>query len=60
MVMTAHIQYPQVETGTYTSIADGNAITIPATMSRTILTADILRGEMGYEGGLIVSDARWI
>ena len=55
MVMTAHIQYPQVETGTCTSIADGSAITIPATMSRTILT-DILRGEMGYEG-LIVSDA---
>ena len=55
MVMTAHIQYPQVETGTYTSIANGEEITIPTTMSRTILT-DILRGEMGYEG-LIVSDA---
>ena len=55
MVMTAHIQYPQIETQTYTSVKDGRQVYIPATMSRTILT-DILRGELGFEG-VIVSDA---
>ena len=55
MVMTAHIQYPQVETETYTSTSSGEKVYLPATMSRTILT-DILRGELGFEG-VIVSDA---
>lgn len=55
MVMTAHIQFPQVETQTYTSVSSGEEIYIPATTSKTILT-DILRGELGYEG-VIVSDA---
>ena len=55
MVMTAHIVYPQVETGTYTSKKTGEEIGLPATLSKTILT-DILRGDMGFEG-LIVSDA---
>lgn len=55
MVMTAHIVYPQVEKGTYTSIETGEIIGLPATLSRTILT-DILRGDMGFSG-LIVSDA---
>ena len=55
MVMTAHIQYPQVEKQTYTSITSGEEVYIPATMSRTILT-DLLRGELGFEG-VIVSDA---
>lgn len=55
MVMTAHIQYPQVETQTYVSVSTGEEIYIPATMSKTILT-DILRGELGFEG-VIVSDA---
>ncbi|MBR6155994.1 MAG: glycoside hydrolase family 3 protein [Lachnospiraceae bacterium] len=55
MVMTAHIQYPQIETGTYTSISTGEQIYLPATMSKTILT-DILRGQMGFEG-VIMSDA---
>lgn len=55
MVMTAHIQFPQVEQGTYVSAATGEEIFIPATMSKTILT-DILRGELGFEG-VIVSDA---
>ena len=54
MVMTAHIQFPQVETQTYTSVSTGEEIYIPATTSKTILT-DILRGELGYEG-VIVSD----
>ncbi|MBO7663341.1 MAG: hypothetical protein J6U01_08210, partial [Clostridia bacterium] len=55
MVMTAHIQYPQIEKETYTSISTGEQVYLPATMSRTILT-DILRGDMGFKG-LIVADA---
>ena len=55
MVMTAHIQYPQVETHTYTSITTGEEVYIPATMSKTIMT-DLLRNELGFEG-VIVSDA---
>ena len=55
MIMTAHIQYPEIETGTYTSVSTGEEIRLPATMSRTILT-DILRGDMGF-AGVVVSDA---
>ena len=55
MVMTAHIQYPQIEKETYTSISTGEQIYLPATMSKTILT-DILRGDMGFDG-VIVCDA---
>ena len=55
MVMTAHIVYPQIEKGTYTSIGTGETVGLPATLSRTILT-DILRGDLGFSG-LIVTDA---
>ena len=55
MVMTAHIQYPQIEKEICVSASTGEEIYLPATMSRTILT-DILRGDMGFEG-VIVSDA---
>ncbi len=55
MVMTAHIQYPQIETETYTSISTGEKIYIPATMSHTILT-DVLRNDMGFRG-VVVTDA---
>ena len=55
LVMTAHIQYPQIEKETLTSISTGEQVYLPATMSRTILT-DILRGDLGFEG-VIVSDA---
>ena len=55
MVMTAHIQYPRIETETYTSVSTGEQGFLPATMSRRILT-DILRGDMGFQG-VIVSDA---
>ena len=54
MIMTAHIQYPQIETNTYISITTGERVYVPATMSKTILT-DILRNDMGYEG-IIVTD----
>ena len=54
-VMTAHIQYPQIEKETYTSVSTGEEITLPATLSKTILT-DILRGDMDFDG-VIVTDA---
>ncbi|SEQ14778.1 glycoside hydrolase family 3 protein [Butyrivibrio sp. TB] len=54
-VMTAHIQYPNIETGTYTSISTGEEVYLPATLSKTILT-DILRKDIGFEG-VIVTDA---
>ena len=55
LVMTAHIQYPQIEQGTYTSVSTGEQVYLPATMSYRILT-EILRAEMGFDG-VIVSDA---
>ena len=55
MIMTAHIQYPNIEKNTYTSIYDGKEIFLPATLSKTIIN-DILRGDMGYDG-IVVTDA---
>ena len=55
VVMTAHIQYPAIETQTVTSVETGEEIYLPATLSRTILT-DILRGDMGFDG-VIITDA---
>ena len=54
-IMTAHIQYPLIETETAVSTSTGEEINLPATLSKTILT-DLLRGEMGFEG-VIISDA---
>ena len=55
MLMTAHIQYPAIETETYTSRADGAAVTLPATLSPAIITG-LLRGELGFEG-VVITDA---
>ncbi len=55
MIMTAHIVYPQIETTKYISKKTGEEITLPATLSKTILT-DILRKDLGFEG-VIVTDA---
>ena len=55
VIMTSHIQFPQIETGTYSSILNGETVYLPATMSRTILT-DILRDKCGFDG-VIVSDS---
>ena len=55
MVMTAHIQYPAIEKETYVSKKTGEAIELPATLSKTIVT-DILRGELGFEG-VVITDA---
>ena len=55
MIMTAHIQYPQIETETYISKKDGKPVFLPATLSKTIIT-NILRGDMGYDG-VVITDA---
>lgn len=55
MIMTAHIQYPNVETKTYTSKEDGQQVYLPATLSDTIMTG-LLREDLGYDG-IIVTDA---
>lgn len=55
MIMTAHIVYPQIEKTTYISKKNGEEITLPATLSKTILT-DILRNDLGFNG-VIVTDA---
>ena len=49
MIMTAHIQFPKIETGTYTSVSTGEQINLPATLSKTMIT-DILRGDNGFDG----------
>ena len=55
MIMTAHIQFPKIEKKTYVSIKDGEEITLPATLSRTIITG-LLREQMGYNG-IVITDA---
>lgn len=54
MVMTAHIQYPQLDSSTLKD-RDGNPQIKPATLSHKILTG-ILRDELNFDG-IIVSDA---
>lgn len=54
MIMTAHIQYPALDSTTFTS-TDGKKMIKPATMSRTIMT-DILRNELNYQG-VVITDA---
>ena len=55
VIMTAHIRFPEIEKETYISKSTGEEITLPATMSRTLLT-DVLRGELGYEG-VVITDS---
>ncbi len=55
MIMTAHIQYPEIEKNTYKSVLTGENIYLPATLSKTIIT-DILRDDMGFDG-VVVTDA---
>ncbi|WP_416307478.1 glycoside hydrolase family 3 protein [Neptunicella sp. SCSIO 80796] len=54
MIMTAHIQYPQLDNTEFTA-KDGSTTILPATMSRKILT-DLLRNAMNYQG-VIITDA---
>ena len=55
MIMTAHISFPKIEKSAYASKKDGKKVTLPATLSKTIIT-DILRGELGYDG-VVCTDA---
>ena len=55
MIMTAHIQYPQIEKDTYTSVLDGEQIYIPATLSDDIING-VLREKLGYKG-VVITDA---
>lgn len=55
MLMTAHIQYPQIEKDTVTSMADGSEIYVPATLSDDIITG-VVREKMHYDG-VVVTDA---
>lgn len=55
MIMTAHIEYPQIEKETYKSISTGEDIYLPATLSKTIIS-DILRKDMGFRG-VVATDA---
>lgn len=54
MIMTAHIQYPQLDSSTFVS-TDGKTMVKPATMSKVILT-DLLRTKMGFQG-VVITDA---
>ncbi|MEO3678395.1 glycoside hydrolase family 3 protein [Rheinheimera sp. FR7-31] len=54
MIMTAHIQFPALDSSTFVS-KDGEQMLKPATLSRKILH-DVLRTELGYQG-VVVTDA---
>ncbi len=55
MIMTAHIQYPNIEKTTYKSKKDGKKVYLPATLSHEIITG-LLRETMGYDG-IVITDA---
>lgn len=55
MLMSAHIQYPQLEADKMISKKDNSEIYLPATLSDDIMKK-LVREEMGYDG-IIVSDA---
>lgn len=55
MIMTAHIQFPQIEKITYKSKKTDEDVYLPATLSKTIIS-DVLRRDMGF-GGVVVTDA---
>ncbi|MGL5245072.1 MAG: glycoside hydrolase family 3 protein, partial [Sarcina sp.] len=55
MIMTAHIQFPEVEKNIFRSKLDGSEIYLPATLSKNIIT-NILREEMNFKG-VVITDA---
>ncbi len=55
MVMSAHIELPQIEKNTVISKKDGEQIFLPATLSKTILT-NLLRNKLNFNG-IIITDA---
>ncbi|WP_067141227.1 glycoside hydrolase family 3 protein [Oceanivirga salmonicida] len=54
MIMTAHVQLPQIEKNIIVS-KNGEEILLPSTISKIVLT-DILRNKLGFKG-IIVTDA---
>lgn len=52
MIMSGHIQFPNIEKASVVSKQDKKEMTLPATLSKVFLT-DILRTELGFEGVLI-------
>ena len=54
-IMTAHIQFPAIESDTYISKADGEKIYLPATLSDDILEG-VLRDDLGFDG-IVVTDS---
>lgn len=55
MIMTAHIQFPQIEKEAYVSKETGEMVFLPATLSRKIITG-LLREGMGYDGVVVTDD----
>ena len=55
MIMTAHIQFPELDDSKIECTLSGTEIIKPATLSEKILT-ELLRNKMGFNG-VIVSDA---
>lgn len=55
MIMTAHIQFPQIEKETVVSEINGSEVKLPATLSKTFVT-DILRNKLGFNG-VVTTDA---
>ena len=55
MIMTAHISMPKLDDTAYTSIATGEKLYIPATLSHKIMTK-LLKEDIGFKG-LVVTDA---
>ena len=57
MIMSAHIQYPQIETEKYVS-KDGSEVYLPATLSKTFIN-DILRDQLKFDG-VVITDALYM
>lgn len=52
MIMTSHIEFPQIEKNTIISKKDSKEIFLPATLLRFILT-DLLRNRLNFKGVII-------
>ena len=55
MIMTAHIEFPNIDPSTFTSRKNYKKIYTPATMSKVILT-DVLRKKLGFRG-VVLTDS---
>ena len=55
MIMSAHIQYPLVDSEKYVSSKTGEELILPATLSHKIIT-DVLRNELKYDG-VVITDS---